>query len=303
MRVARSSRSSTARAAYPRQACTSAAVSCGYSAMISVLSPLATRPTIVGDEDAGTGYAVQRSALPIPMQNPALLPLYQLDPEVLERLAAKVVSRRNNLATHFFGRRGQKQYGLDIVEFETGLACSLYQVKLRDRGSGRGRKGDAVRVLPDQGCAGVGACCRGRSLPGRGRPRSRGHPGRGAAGALRTAGLSVRSGRGRGHEADHGTDPRDSGVDGRVVPDFDRQCEELAALLAAEDTSDTNGLTAQVVAAQTIGVLLRLKSRFYGHLVAGEPAGLASRRFADEVNIAFALLKAGIGDRYRKQET
>lgn len=84
---------------------------------------------------------------------------------------------------------------------------------------------------------------------------------------------------------------------------FDRQCEELAALLAAEDTSDTNGLTAQVVAAQTIGVLLRLKSRFYGHLVAGEPAGLASGRFADEVNIAFALLKAGIGDRYRKQET
>ena len=68
-------------------------------------------------------------ALPIPIQNPVLLPLYQLDPEVLERLAAEVVSRRNNLATHFYGRRGQKQYGLDIVEFETGMACSLYQVK------------------------------------------------------------------------------------------------------------------------------------------------------------------------------
>lgn len=43
-----SSRSSTARAAYPRQACTSAVVSCRYSARIwSIVSPLATRPTTV----------------------------------------------------------------------------------------------------------------------------------------------------------------------------------------------------------------------------------------------------------------
>jgi hypothetical protein len=34
---------------------------------------------------------------------------------------------------------------------------------------------------------------------------------------------------------------------------FDRQRDELAALLAAEDTSDTSGFIAQVVAAQTIG--------------------------------------------------
>jgi hypothetical protein len=84
---------------------------------------------------------------------------------------------------------------------------------------------------------------------------------------------------------------------------FDDQRDELAALLAAEDTSDTSGLTAQVVAAQTMGVILTLKSRFYEHLVSGEPAGLASRRFADEVNIAFGLLEAGIGERYRKEET
>jgi hypothetical protein len=43
-----SSRSSTARAAYSRHACTSAGASCGYSATISsVVSLLATRPTIV----------------------------------------------------------------------------------------------------------------------------------------------------------------------------------------------------------------------------------------------------------------
>jgi hypothetical protein len=73
--------------------------------------------------------AVQRTGLPIPIQNPALLPLYQLDPEVLERLAAEVVSRRDNVGTHFYGRRGQKQHGLDIVEFERDSNTSLYQVK------------------------------------------------------------------------------------------------------------------------------------------------------------------------------
>ena len=42
------SRSSTARAAYSRHACTSAGVSCGYSATISpVVIPLATSPTTV----------------------------------------------------------------------------------------------------------------------------------------------------------------------------------------------------------------------------------------------------------------
>jgi AcrR family transcriptional regulator len=83
---------------------------------------------------------------------------------------------------------------------------------------------------------------------------------------------------------------------------FDRQRDELAALLAAEDAMDTAGLRAQVVAAQTIGVILMLQSRFYEHLVAGEPADAASRRFADEVDVAFGLLKAGIGDAYPRQE-
>jgi AcrR family transcriptional regulator len=82
---------------------------------------------------------------------------------------------------------------------------------------------------------------------------------------------------------------------------FDRQREELAALLAAEDTSDTSGFTAQVVAAQTIGVVLAIKARIYERLVAGESAGAASARLADEIDMAFGLLEAGIGNSYRKE--
>lgn len=73
--------------------------------------------------------ALQQTPLPVPMQNPTLLPVSLLDPEVMERLAAELVSLRNNLGAHFYGRRGQKQYGLDIVELEPDAACSLYQVK------------------------------------------------------------------------------------------------------------------------------------------------------------------------------
>ena len=73
--------------------------------------------------------AVQAAPPPVPLQNPAVLPLNQLDPEVLERLAAEVVSHRNNRGAHFYGRRGQKHHGLDIVEFEWAETTSLYQVK------------------------------------------------------------------------------------------------------------------------------------------------------------------------------
>jgi AcrR family transcriptional regulator len=80
---------------------------------------------------------------------------------------------------------------------------------------------------------------------------------------------------------------------------FDRQRDELAALLAAQDPDDTSGLTAQVVAAQTVGVILAVTSRFYGRLVAGEPARVAAKCLADEADAAFGLLEAGIGDSYR----
>src|SRR5580700_7674585 len=69
------------------------------------------------------------SALPIPLLNPPALPLAQLDPETFERLIAELVSRQPNLGVQFYGRRGQKQYGLDIVELELSHTRSLYQVK------------------------------------------------------------------------------------------------------------------------------------------------------------------------------
>lgn len=84
---------------------------------------------------------------------------------------------------------------------------------------------------------------------------------------------------------------------------FDRQRDELAALLAAEDPGDTTSLRAQVVAAQAIGVILMLKSRFYEQLVAGESAAVASSRFADEAQIAFGLLETGIGGSYPRETT
>ena len=49
--------------------------------------------------------------------------------EVLERLAAEMIKRRPNLGAHFYGRRGQKQHGLDIVERETGGINTVYQVR------------------------------------------------------------------------------------------------------------------------------------------------------------------------------
>src|SRR5581483_3098984 len=81
---------------------------------------------------------------------------------------------------------------------------------------------------------------------------------------------------------------------------FDRQREELAGLLAAEDAG---GFTAQVVAAQAMGVVLAVKSRIYQRLVGGEPAGAAQARVTEEVDLAFGLLEAGIGDRYRREVT
>lgn len=72
----------------------------------------------------------QPEPLPTPIQNPALLPLDALDPEVLERVAAEIVfRRRDHLTVQFYGRRGQKQYGLDIVERLPTGSTTLYQVK------------------------------------------------------------------------------------------------------------------------------------------------------------------------------
>jgi hypothetical protein len=71
----------------------------------------------------------QTSPFELPIQDPPLLPLSSLDPEVFERVAAELISRQDNHGVQFYGRRGQKQYGLDIVERQTSGRRSLYQVK------------------------------------------------------------------------------------------------------------------------------------------------------------------------------
>jgi hypothetical protein len=71
----------------------------------------------------------QTSSLPTPRAGAPTLPLNELDPEVLERLAAEMIKRRPNLGAHFYGRRGQKQYGLDIVERETANFTTVHQVR------------------------------------------------------------------------------------------------------------------------------------------------------------------------------
>lgn len=77
--------------------------------------------TLVGRE--------QRSQLPLAMPGQAGLPLSALDPEMLERVAAEIVRRQPNVGAYFYGRRGQKQYGLDILERETPSRQVVYQVK------------------------------------------------------------------------------------------------------------------------------------------------------------------------------
>jgi hypothetical protein len=67
--------------------------------------------------------------LPTARSGAANLPLGELDPEVLERLAAEMIKRRQNLGAHFYGRRGQKQYGLDILEREAVGSNGVYQVR------------------------------------------------------------------------------------------------------------------------------------------------------------------------------
>ncbi len=72
--------------------------------------------------------ARQTSLLP-PLVGASCLPLGDVDPEVLERLAAELIRRRPNRGAHFYGRRGQKQYGLDILERENPDENSVYQVR------------------------------------------------------------------------------------------------------------------------------------------------------------------------------
>lgn len=73
--------------------------------------------------------AVQTTALPIPTTTAAHLPLQQLDPGVFERLVTEIVTRRDNRGAFFYGRSGQKQWGLDIVENRNDGANEVFQVR------------------------------------------------------------------------------------------------------------------------------------------------------------------------------
>lgn len=73
--------------------------------------------------------AEQKSQLPTPITGGTNLPLGELDPEVLERLAAEMIKRQQNAGAHFYGRRGQTQHGLDVVERELAGTNSVYQVR------------------------------------------------------------------------------------------------------------------------------------------------------------------------------
>ena len=73
--------------------------------------------------------AVQSTALPIPTNAAAHLPLQQLDPGVFERLVTEIVTRRDNRGAFFYGRSGQKQWGLDIVEHRKDGANEVFQVR------------------------------------------------------------------------------------------------------------------------------------------------------------------------------
>jgi hypothetical protein len=81
---------------------------------------------------ADLARARQTSGLPTARSGAANLPLGELDPEVLERLAAEMIKRQQNLGAHFYGRRGQKQHGLDILEREAVDSNSVYQVRRYD---------------------------------------------------------------------------------------------------------------------------------------------------------------------------
>lgn len=71
----------------------------------------------------------EHAEMSIPRKGAQLLPFSELGPEVFERLVAEVVALRDESSVHFYGRSGQKQYGLDIYEQLRDGSRTLYQVK------------------------------------------------------------------------------------------------------------------------------------------------------------------------------
>lgn len=71
----------------------------------------------------------QANAPSDPVPNPRLLPFAQLDPGVFERVVVEIVDHQDNHGVQLYGRSGQIQHGLDIVEYGRHSTVVLYQVK------------------------------------------------------------------------------------------------------------------------------------------------------------------------------
>jgi hypothetical protein len=74
--------------------------------------------------------ARQQDALRVPMVQETQLPLYALAPEVFERVAVEFAWLVEGLRiAHLYGRRGQRQYGLDVVGTDRDGGTVVYQAK------------------------------------------------------------------------------------------------------------------------------------------------------------------------------
>lgn len=79
----------------------------------------------------------RHNPVPTADRNSDVLPLTAIEPPVFERLVAEIVESQENPSVHFYGRSGQAQYGLDIVEERFDGTRVLYQVKRFERMTSR----------------------------------------------------------------------------------------------------------------------------------------------------------------------
>jgi hypothetical protein len=105
----------------------------GTASRLSGAEDNVSRPGLMGDLIERRFVDLIRARQTSPLRPPLAvefnLPLGDLDPGVLERLAAMLIKMRPNLGAHFYGRLGQEQHGLDIVEREAVDVNSVYQVR------------------------------------------------------------------------------------------------------------------------------------------------------------------------------
>ena len=73
--------------------------------------------------------AVAPTDVPPPTRDPSALPFNKLSPIVLEWLVTEIVASQGSPGVHFYGRSGQKQYGLDIYEQRSNGDRVVYQVR------------------------------------------------------------------------------------------------------------------------------------------------------------------------------